>query len=587
MLHILFLVGSAHALMRSPQKGMTYNEVQGCSLGSQADMLQAINGKTDGQTDACEDFYQHACGGWMSAPENAIPSDRSSWGTFHALGKKNQLVVQEILSEKSMGAPHMYYRSCMDAEAIDKADKAPMEMLLRNVGLSFGTADDSTGSWTAGDYKLLQKDMCSMYMVGTAAFWSVGVGTVPDDPKKKEVGLSQGGLSLPRSMLAKGSSSTKHEKLKKHIADSFQLLEGGNSDMKMAADIVKLEMDIADVMLDEVSLRDPKKTFNPMSVASFQEGGPEKKYQMKFPWQDHLDCIYGKGKVKNVDVATPSYFNKIESVLESHSKKTVAKYLKWKVFSAHYTHLSKRFYDEAFSMSKALGGAEEEPKREEVCASRTEGAWGDYVSRAFVEKIGFDEQDRTTAKKMIHHIKNAFIKNLATNEWMTPETKAKAKKKCLAIKEKIGYPDYINNVTYLEEKYQGVTSEGAYFDNHMSSVRAGVQRGIKDLDKPVSQEWDMDMSTVNAYYDPSRNEIVFPSGILQAPFFNKEYHMAYNFGAIGVVMGHEMSHGFDDQGRLFDETGKMVDWWDKKDEVNFKARAGCISEQYGSYKVKG
>merc|ERR1712054_301576 len=139
-----------------------------------------------------------------------------------------------------------------------------------------------------------------------------------------------------------------------------------------------------------------------------------------------------------------------------------------------------------------------------------------------------------------------FIENLATNTWMTPETKAKAKKKCLAIKEKIGYPDYINNDTYLEKKYQGVTSEGTYFDNHMSSVRAGVQRGIKDLDKPVSQEWDMDMSTVNAYYDPSRNEIVFPSGILQAPFFNKEYHMAYNFGAIGVVMGHEMSHGFDD-----------------------------------------
>jgi putative endopeptidase len=529
------------------------------SSGLQLDAL-------DKTADACTDFYQFACGGWIA--KNPVPSDRASWGRFEELQERNNETLHRILETAAAGRdPESkkigdYYASCMDETAIDARGAAPLDPLLKKIAAVTSVAD-------------LAPLVAELHTVGVNVFFQFGSQADFKDASMEMAIADQGGLGLPdRDYYFKddAKSADLRTQYLDHLARMSALLGAADNQAKASAQqIMNIETALAKNALDAVSRRDPNKVYHKMSNAELQALTPQ------FPWNRYFTGI-GSPPVYALNVAEPDFIKGFGQLLATTPLDQLKAYLRWQVAHASAAVLAKPFVDENFRFfGTALTGAKELRPRWKRCVQYTDSDLGEALGQAFV-KEAFGPQAKADTLKMVHELESALENDINGLAWMTPATKKEALVKLHAIADKIGYPDRWRDYSALS------IVRGDALGNSQRSNAFEFHRQMAKIGKPVDKTlWLMTPPTVNAYYNPLENNINFPAGILQPPFYSAKADAAINFGGSGAVIGHELTHGFDDQGRQFDARGNLKDWWTPADAKSFEDRAQCLVDEYSGF----
>jgi len=525
----------------------------------------------DRSANACVDFYQFANGGWIK--NNPIPAAYSRWGSFNELEEKNQSELTKILeraaadaSAKRTAATRMlgtYYASCMDSTAAEQAGASPLTPRLDRIV----SINDLAG---------LQREIGRLHLEGVNAVFNFGATQDSKNSTSVIGGARQGGLGLPdRDYYTKTdpASATIRKNYLVHIGKMFQL--AGGTPAQAAADaerVMALETALARSSLTRVERRDPVATYNYRTPAQLASMTPH------FDWRRYFTDI-GTPNVPAVDVQSPKFFAAVDSVLAGAPLADWKAYLRWRVIRASAPHLSSAFVNEDFNFASSLSGAKELLPRVKRCTRETDDRLRDALGQAYVGEY-FTPAAKARALEMVHNLEAVFRDRLSSLPWMSETTRKQAIVKLEAFAEKIGYPDKWRDYSTLNIR------PGPFLNNvvavNLYENRLELERIGKPLDRML---WGMTPPTVNAYYNPQLNEIVFPAGILQPPFFSPTADDAVNYGGMGSVIGHEMGHGFDDQGAQYDPQGNLKNWWSAEDLEKFKQRTTLISNQYDAYTV--
>lgn len=528
--------------------------------------------RIDGSADACTDFFQYSNGSWMRNTQ--IPGAYSRWGTFNILADNNQNSLRDILETAAKtkaakgGATQLagdYYAACMDEAAIERAGTKPLEMYFKQI-------DSIT------DAKSLQKQLATMHQMGMPALFGFGVGADAKNSTMYIVNASQGGLSLPnRDFYTKDDPKSQETRAKfvEYMTNMFKLL-GDSPEIAAAnaATVMTIQMRLANASKSPVELRNPEARYNKRTLAQLAEMTPN------FSWTDYL-AARGVSPVAEINVGQPAFFEELNKMMADVSAEQWKTYLRWMVVNASAQRLPKRFADENFKFfSTYLQGTKEQQPRWRRCVGATDQALGEALGAEYVKKA-FTPEAQKRMSELIDNLFAAYRERLSTLEWMSPETRQMALAKLNTYQRKIGFNQSPRGYAGLE------ISRDSYFDNARSVSKFELARNLKDVGQKVDRtRWSMSPPTVNAYYSPSFNEIVFPAGILQPPFFNLTADDAINYGAIGAVIGHEITHGFDDSGSQFDASGNLKSWWTKDDRAKFDERAACVTNQYNNYEIQ-
>jgi putative endopeptidase len=520
---------------------------------------------------ACEDFYQFATGGW--AKSHPLPPGRARWGGFDELAQHNRDVLHGILEDaaKVANAPAgsdtqklgAYYRACMDTDAIEKAGTQPIAPRLSAIA-------------AVTDVPSLMTAIARVQRTGVDT--GLGISSRPDvkNSSREIASIGMGGLGLPdRDYYFTPGERAEKVRAAYHDYVAAQLANLGDAPAKAAAeatDVIALETAIATATPKRADLRDPYKTYNPTSVAQLGALAPH------IPWKPVFAAI-GAPSFETVNVTTPSYVAAYDKLLATTPLDTWKAYLRYHVADSYANALPKRFEDASFAFrSGVLLGVNEQLPRWQRCTAATDAALRDVLGRAYVT-AAFPPSAKARAQALVDNLQATLHDDITTLSWMSPQTKARAEAKLAAFTKKIGYPDKWEDFSALS------IPNDAPYGADVAAVRTwNAARTLARIGKPTDRgRWGMTPPTVNAYYSPTNNEIVFPAGILEPPFFNATADDAVNYGAIGAVIGHEMTHGFDDQGRQFDPQGNLTDWWTPADATAFKAKAQCIVDEFDAF----
>lgn len=517
-----------------------------------------------------ENFFQYANGAWMK--NTVIPASETGWGSFYVLYDENQKNLRKILDEVSSerhdrGSLEQkvgdLYKSGMDTVAIDKRGYEPVKPMLARID-------------AVKDVQGLIALSADSFKEGDGFLFGFSVG--PDDriSTKNALNFYQTGLGLPnRDYYFNNDPETKavRDAYKKYIVRLFTLTgtEAAAAE-KIATDIIRLETEIAGSHLTPVELRDPVKNYNKFTVAEFQKQIPG------IPFRDVLDRI--GAKTDTVLVSQPKYYQALNKLLRSEPVELWKNKLKFELLNGSASYLSKEFRDARFDFAgRTLNGQKQQKERWKLMVETTDNGLGELLGQLYVRKY-FPQEAKDRMLDLVNNLQKVYEGRIKNLDWMSPETKSRALAKLNAFTRKIGYPDKWKNYDDVE------ISPDKYYENQVSVARHNFREIMGRLGKPVDKtEWGMTPPTVNAYYNPSFNEIVFPAGILQFPFFDANADDAINYGAIGAVIGHEMTHGFDDQGSQYDKDGNLKDWWTREDAAKFKQKAAVVVDQYGQYTV--
>jgi putative endopeptidase len=522
------------------------------------------------------DFYQYTNGSWLKKTE--IPPDYSEWGSFEELVERNYQILHQILEDsaadvKSGKAPAgsiralvgEYYASGMDAELINAQGAKPLQPELDAIE----KISDSTA---------IAPYLAHLRALGIGALFGF-TGDIDQKDSTNQIGIAtQGGLGLPdRDYYLKDDDQSKkiRDQYVEHITKMFQLL--GITDQEAATQakqILAFETELAKASKSRVDLRVPEKNYHKMLIADLEKlaGG--------FDWAAYFNGLnLSKEQVAKLDVEQPEFFKRVAQLVASTPIPTWKAYLRWNLISATASDLSDPFVDEAFRFRQLLTGQKEnQPRWKRVLQAIDTGA-GEALGQLYVEK-NFPPEAKQRALAMVNDLKQSLRERIEKLDWMGPATRAAALKKLGAFGVKIGYPDKWRDYSGLEIKAQ------PYILNDLAASAFEAKRQFAKIGKPVDKtEWGMSPPTVNAEYTPQRNEISFPAGILQPPFFDANADDAVNYGGIGAVIGHEMTHGFDDEGRKYDPQGNIKNWWTPADEKRFEERGKKIVDQFNNYVV--
>ncbi len=513
----------------------------------------------------CDDFYAFACGGWMKKTE--IPADRSSTSRgFVAIVERNEQLMRDILERAAAGklkgddAKRLgdHYRTCMDERGLDGTLAA-----LKASSRSFTGIKDG---------RTLARAVAKLHEQGDDALFRASATQDLKDSSLVVLDLAEGGLGMPDRdyyVVDDDKKARVRSRYLTHIEKMLVLAGDKPVVAQQKRDLIfALEKRLAEVTRTNVERRDVEKSFHRLERAGL------KKAAAAFDWDGYLKAI-GLPKVDTINVQHPPFFAVFDALLKDTTPETWAAYLHWVQLRGAVIALPKAMQDERFAYeSEALTGAKVDRPRWKKCVALADAQLGHALGRHFVEEhFGADGKARTLA--MVQAVEAAFEKNLDTLAWMDDATRAEAKAKAASMRNKIGYPDVWRDYG----KYK--TSSMSFYDNLVAGAVFETARNLAKVGKPVDQnEWYMTPPTVNAYNDPQMNEIVFPAGILQPPFFNKDAPDAVNFGAMGMVVGHEITHGFDDEGRKLDKAGNLRDWWSTDSAERFEKKSACVVQQF-------
>lgn len=524
---------------------------------------------SDRSADPCEDFYQYACGGWRDA--NPLPADRSRYGRFTELLDHNQLVLKDILEKASAAGGKRsvtdqkigdYYAACMDERKVNGLGIKPLEADLKHVD-ALQSKDDLTDL------------LVYLHKRTFPGFFRFESDIDSKDATKVIAATDQGGLSLPSvEYYTEDNPRMKdfRDKYVKHVANMLKLAGHGQAQADAGAQaVMNIETALARVSLNREQRRNPKALYNPMTIPEFQQKVPV------IQWARYIEGI-GTPKVDSLNVAVPKFAEGMSQVLASASLDDIKSYLRWHILRDAAPLLSQDFVDENFDFfSRTLTGAKELQPRWKRCVTRTDAALGEALGIAYVDRT-FGAEGKAITIELVKAIEGAMEKDINALEWMGPETKEQALVKLHAVANKIGYPEKWRDYTGVK------IVAGDFLGNDYRAAAFEKARQLNKIGKPVDKkEWYMTPPTVNAYYSPQENNINFPAGILQPPFFSRGKDDALNYGSIGVVVGHELTHGFDDQGSQFDAQGNLRDWWTELDRKRFDELNGCFVDEYSGF----
>jgi endothelin-converting enzyme/putative endopeptidase len=525
--------------------------------------------------DPCTDFYEFACGGWVE--KTPIPADQSRWvRSFNVMREENKLKLRAILDPAAAGqvSPEDrygqqvadLYAACMDEAAIEKAGLAPLQAEWKRLA-------------AVKDPKSLSSTVGRLHAEGTEVLFGVGSDQDAKDSTQVIGVVAQGGLSLPdRDYYLK--TDEKSAAIRKDFVAYVekQLRAAGEPVARAAADaraILALETAMAGSHWTRVESRDPKRTYNRLELAGLKKAAP------RFDWDRYLGALGASG-VTTFNATTPKALEKLDGLLASTPASTWRAYLRWHLLSeaAQARALPRPISEAAFWFRAShFTGEAAMPERWKHCVDLTDGLMGEALGQAFVRRT-FGGEAKAKALSLVGGIQQAMGKRIAGLAWMDDATRAKAREKLAAVDNKIAYPS-------VWRSYDGLTvKRGAFLASATATSAFEVRRQLAKIGKPLDRtEWGMSTPTVNAYYNPAMNEMVFPAGILQPPFYTQGANDAVNYGAIGLVVGHELTHGFDDEGRQYDASGNLTDWWSKPVSDEFDRRAQCVVNQYSAYPV--
>lgn len=517
------------------------------------------------------DFYQYACGGWMK--KFPLPGEYSRYGSFDKLGEDNQKMVKQLVEELAAkpGAEGSltykvgtYFALGMDSAAIEKEGIKPILADMKTIESISSTAE-------------IAKEIARQHQIGGNPLFNIYAA--PDE-KNSTVNIAiinQGGLGLPdRDYYTATDENTAkiRAEYQLHISKMFQLLGNDKATAdKRAEAAMFVETEIAKASRTRVELRDPQRNYNKMKFDSLVLIAPG------FDWNGYLKAI-GVDNLAEINVCQPDFFQKTSKMISSISLDKWKDYLSWSYLNLSASYLNTAIVNQNFDFyGRVLSGKTVQQPRWKRVINATNEALGEAVGEIYVKKY-FPAKAKERMLALVENLRIAMGERISNLSWMSDVTKTKAKEKLAAIKVKIGYPDKWRDYSGLEVK------KDAYISNVFRSNAFNFRYSINKIGKPIDPtEWLMTPQTVNAYYNPTTNEICFPAAILQPPFFNLNADDAVNYGAIGVVIGHEMTHGFDDQGRQYDKVGNLSDWWVAEDAAKFKILADGLANQYSSISV--
>ncbi|MFZ1142699.1 MAG: M13 family metallopeptidase [Candidatus Sulfotelmatobacter sp.] len=531
----------------------------------------------DKNLDPCNDFYKYSCTKWLTA--NPIPPDQVYWSTGSGLELWNENLLRETLEAASKNDPSRnaiqqkigdYWAACMDESGIEAAGLKPLQPELDRI-VALKSKDELTleiahlhhlfpGAWEQSDNQ-----------TNTPFFGFTGLQDY-DDASKVVAQIDQGGLSLPnRDYYLKPDDKSKEllTKYRAHIQKMFVL--AGESETQAAADagiVIDLETAMAQAQMDNVKRRDPKNINNKMTLAQVRELTPS------IDWEAYLRAVQAPTSDHYI-VTSPDFFRAEEKLIATQPLDHWQAYMRWQVIHRAAPYLNKAVVDENFDFfARTLAGAEQQQPRWRRCVRAADRDLGEALGQAYVDRA-FPPDSKSRTIQMVHSIETALGADIQSLTWMSPATKQQAMVKLKGIEDKIGYPSHWRDYSSVK------IGRDSYLNNVSQASSFEFERWVTKIGKPVDRsEWTMTPPTINAYYDAQLNTINFPAGILQPPFFDPTKDDAVNYGAIGMVIGHEIIHGFDDQGRKFDAHGNLRDWWTAEDGKQYDERGKCISDEY-------
>lgn len=520
----------------------------------------------------CDNFYEFAMGGWMKA--NPIPAEYPSWGTFTQLRDNNLTAMHTILEAAATAKPKPgsneqkigdFYASCMDTTAIEAAGLKPL-------------ASDFAAIDAINDRKALDAEIAHLQREGAGVLFRFGSGQDIKDSTRVIANANQGGLGMPdRDYYFRDDEKSKQLRADylKHVAKMLEL--AGDAEDKATAEantVMTIETALAKASRTRVELRDPEKNYNLLPISEIQTLTPD------WNWESYLHAI-GAPPVEKINIRQPDFFKAMNQELGAVSLADWKIYLRWHLIHSAAPALPEKFVDENFDFyERKLAGTKEILPRWKRCAQSTDRNLGEALGKVYVDKY-FPPAAKARAKEMVNNLIAALREDIPSLDWMSAATKKEALAKLEAFNVKIGYTDKWRDYSKL------TIDRSSYAANIRRSYEFEQARQLAKIGKPVDRtEWGMTPPTVNAYYNSSMNEIVFPAGILQPPFYNPNADDAVNYGGIGAVIGHEISHGFDDQGSKFDCSGNFHEWWTADDRKNFTDRGDCIVNQFNGYEVE-
>jgi putative endopeptidase len=521
----------------------------------------------------CDDFYQFAVGGWLK--NNPIPAEYPEWGSFITLADKNETALHGILetaaanSSATPGSNEQkigdFFASCMDTKEIDAQGVKPIAAELSLID----AIHDTAGLIDAG---------ARLQAEGVGVLFNYGSDQDFKDSSKVIGEATQGGLSLPdRDYYTRDDEESKklRQQFVEHAAKLLVL--AGDTPEKASSEantVLGIETSLAKASMTNVERRDPEKIYHKMSLADAQSLTPQ------FSWSAYFHAV-GSPALTEINIAQPDFFKALNGMLTSVSVSDWKTYYRWQLVNRSAGLLSDPFVQENFAFNdRILTGSKEIRPRWKRCTSATDQQLGEALGQVYVQKY-FPPEAKARALDLVHNLLAALQDDLQTLPWMSPGTRKAAIGKLQAFTLKIGYPDKWRDYSALK------IDRTSYLQNVFRATQFENARDLAKIGKPVDRgEWGMTPPTVNAYYNPQLNEIVFPAGILQPPLYDPKRDDAYNYGGIGAVIGHEITHGFDDQGAQFDPHGTLKDWWTPEDLKNFQARGECVAKQFDGYEVE-
>jgi len=529
----------------------------------------------DKSVDPCVDLYRYSCGGWQK--KNPIPPDQTSWSVYGKLYQDNLTFLRGMLEQAAQLKPHRnavsqkigdFYAACMDEGAVEKLGISPIQPELDAIA-QIKSAKDLTPLMVR-----LQLTY-SRYSASGSMLFSAGSTQDPDDSEHVIADVDQGGLGMPdRDYYTKDDAKSKEIRARyvQHVQKVFELAGDDVATAKRNAEtVMRLETAMAEASLTRVDRRDPHKLVHKMKVADLTQLAPN------FDWVAYYrEMSYPEFAILNVDA--PEFIKEVNALLSSESMDNWKTYLRFHVADTSSPYLSSKFVEENFEFyRKYLRGAKEMQPRWKRCVQYVDYDLGEALGQVYVAKV-FSPELKQSTLDMVQRIEDAMGQRIRALDWMSPETKQQALTKLAAIRNKIGYPDKwrdYSSVRIVPDDFAGNVERAHQFE---------TRRDINKIGKPVDHgEWDITATTVDAYFNPQMNDINFPAAVLQPPLYDPKMDDAPNYGNTGGTIGHELTHGFDDEGSQFDAKGNLKDWWTKEDREKFDARTKCVDDQYSSY----